>query len=98
MRRPGHLVLRIEACSPTAAGSVRGMATKLHRDPELAAAVARARVQAERSGELRPPRVGTVVPSMPSEAQKIIGDWVRDGGYQDAVTRIGLEDPDLATQ
>ncbi len=71
------------------------MATELHLEPELAAVVQQARQRAE-EGELArgpfPPFESTI----PTEAGKVIAQWLRDGGYDDAVALIGAEDPDLA--
>jgi hypothetical protein len=97
---------RLVAGHPPAAGSppiqiVRydpTVATELHLDPDLAAVVKAARERAEESGEL--PR-GTFPPpeaTIPSEAAPAIAAWLRDGGYDAAIERIAVEDPDLANQ
>jgi len=74
------------------------MAMRLHLDPELASVVERARQRAVESGEL--PR-GPFRPFQsrlsPQEAEVIV-EWLRDGGYDDAIAQIAAEDPDLANQ
>jgi hypothetical protein len=67
-------------------------------DPELRELVARARRRAEEAGELRPPSHGPIRSSISPEAQAVIMEWLRDGGYAEAVARIAAEDPDLADQ
>lgn len=67
-------------------------------DPELRRLVERARRAAEEAGELRPPGRGPIRSSISPEAQAVIMEWLRDGGYAEAVARIAAEDPDLADQ
>lgn len=67
-------------------------------DPELRRLVERARRAAEEAGELRPPGRGPIRSSISAEAQAVIMEWLRDGGYAEAVARIAAEDPDLADQ
>ncbi len=79
-------------------GHDRAVATGLHLEPGLAAVVQAARERAEDSGEL--PR-GTFLPlesTIPTEAATVIGEWLRDGGYDAAIGRIAAEEPDLANQ
>lgn len=75
------------------------MPTELRLDPELAAAVARARLRAAEHGEW-PPKVARhpFQPSIPPEAVEVISDWLRDGGYRDAIAQIAADDPDLADE
>lgn len=72
------------------------MATKLHLDPELAAVVERARRRAEEMGELPRGPFAPFESKIPPEAADVLHEWLSDGGYEQAVTRIGDEDPDLA--
>ena len=67
-------------------------------DPELRELVDRARRAAEEAGEMHPPGRGPLSSSMSPEAQAVILEWLRDGGYAEAVARIASEDPDLADQ
>jgi hypothetical protein len=72
------------------------MATELHLDPELEEVVRVARRRAEEMGELPrgpfPPFESTLTP----EARKLIAEWLRDGGYDEAIARIAIEDLGLA--
>ncbi|PZS17353.1 MAG: hypothetical protein DLM54_09815 [Acidimicrobiales bacterium] len=74
------------------------MATELHLDPELAATVRLAQRRAEDAGELPRGSLTASEPTIPPEAAKVIADWLRDGGYDEAIARIATEDPDLANQ
>ncbi len=74
----------------------RGMATELHLDPELAEAVRLARRRAEEMGELPRGPFAPFESTLPPEARELIAGWLRDGGYDEAIARIALEDPDLA--
>jgi hypothetical protein len=67
-------------------------------DPELAAVVERARHRAQAAGELRPLRLTTPASALPEEARPIVHEWLRDGGYDDAVALVVSQDPDLAIQ
>lgn len=67
-------------------------------DPELRELIKRARRAAEEAGELRPPGRGPVPSAISPEAQAVIMEWLRDGGYAEAVARIAAEDPDMADQ
>lgn len=74
------------------------MATEVHLDPELAEVVESARRLASEMGEW--PR-GPLPPfevQIPAPAAAVISAWLRDGGYEEAITRISIEDPDLANQ
>jgi hypothetical protein len=73
------------------------VSTELHLDPELAAVVEQARRRAADSGEWprRPRRA--FQSDMPTEAANVIAEWLRDGGYDEAIAQITAEDPDLAT-
>jgi hypothetical protein len=75
------------------------MATELHLDPELAEVVERGRTLLAEMG-VWPSRAPArpQAPTIPPEAAKALLDWKRDGGYDEAVARIGAEDPDLADQ
>ena len=74
------------------------MATKLRLDPELAEVVERARRRAATAGELTPPRVGSFKSPLPPEAERILREWLDDGGYDAAVAEIAAADPELANQ
>jgi hypothetical protein len=75
------------------------MVTELNLGPELAEAVDRGRKLLADMG-VWPSRapVRPLAPTIPPDAAKALLDWKRDGGYDDAVARIGAEDPDLADQ
>lgn len=79
-------------------GTILSMATKLRLDPELAEVVERARDRATAAGEMAPPRVGRLASPLPPEAQRLVGDWLDDGGYDAAIAEIVAEDPELANQ
>jgi hypothetical protein len=74
------------------------MATKLHLDPELATVVERARRRAHEMGELPRGPFPPFESAIPSEAAEVLLDWLHNGGYEQAVARIGDEDPDFATE
>lgn len=74
------------------------MATTLRLDPELAEVVERARDRAASAGEMAPPRTGRLASPLSPEAQRLVGDWLDDGGYDAAIAAIAAEDPDLANQ
>ena len=75
------------------------MATELHLDPELAEVVERGRKLLAEMG-VWPSRAPArpLAPTIPSEAVKALLEWKRDGGYDEAVARMGAEDSDLADQ
>jgi hypothetical protein len=75
------------------------MATELNLDPELAEVVERGRKLLAEMG-VWPSRAPArpQAPTIPPEAAKALLDWKRDGGYDEAVARIGAENPDLADQ
>ncbi len=72
------------------------MATELHLDPELAEVLKLARRQAEEMGELPRGPFSPFESTLPPEASELVTAWLRDGGYDEAIARIGAEDPDLA--
>jgi hypothetical protein len=75
------------------------MASELHLDPELAEVVERSRKLLAEMG-VWPSRAPArpLAPTIPPEAAKVLSDWKRDGSYDEAVARMGAEDPDLADQ
>jgi len=79
-------------------GSLLPMAIVPKQDPELAAVVERARRRAEVSGELRTRGSGVFVSPLTPEARAIVLEWLRDGGYDEAIARVVADDPELATQ
>jgi hypothetical protein len=74
------------------------MANQRTISPELAAAVARARVAAEEAGELRSTPAGSPNAGLSPEARAALADWRSSGDYDRAVAEIVADDPDLATQ
>ncbi len=74
------------------------MTTKLHLDPELAAVVERARQRAEEMGELPRGPFPARESQIPPEVADLMLEWLRDGGYEQAIARIASEDPDLANE
>lgn len=74
------------------------MASNLRLDPELAEIVAAARQRAIESGEIGGPPPGPFVSPFPPAVRKVVADWLRSGGYDEAVARVCAEDPELATQ
>jgi hypothetical protein len=73
------------------------VALEFQLDPHFAAVVERARRRAVGLGDV-PARQGTFEPTVPEEARAVIAEWVRDGGYEEALAEIAAEDPDLANQ
>jgi hypothetical protein len=74
------------------------MATGLHSDPELVAAVDRARREAQRAGELRSSPPGRLDDFVDPEARAALARWVASGGYERALAEVVADDPDLADQ
>lgn len=74
------------------------MATELRLDQELADVVQRGRRRAREAGELPRGPFPHYEPPIPPEAAAAVSDWLRDGGYDEAIARIVAEDPDLANQ
>jgi hypothetical protein len=74
------------------------VATELHLDPDLAAVVQLARMRIDESGELPRGPFPPFESAIPPEAATIVADWLRDGGFDEAIDRIAAEDPDLANQ
>ena len=72
------------------------MAATLRLDPDLAAAVDRARKLAEDAGELSPSRGGSFESRIPPEVGSAIVELLRDGTYAATVARVVADDPDLA--
>jgi hypothetical protein len=66
-------------------------------DPHFAAVVERARRRAVGLGEV-PARQGSFEPTVPEDARSVIAEWLRDGGYEEALAEVVAEDPDLANQ
>lgn len=64
---------------------------------EFAAAVERAKVRAERTGELRPGPSTSLATSVPQDLADFVDRILTDGTYAREVARIGQEDPDLAS-
>jgi len=74
------------------------VATELHLEPDLATVVEAARERARESGELPRGTFPPLKPTIPPEAAGVLASWLRDGGYDAAISRIAAEDPDLANQ
>lgn len=74
------------------------MPTELRLDPELAAVVERARQRAAEHGEWPQVADRPFQTTIPSEAAEVISEWLRDGGYRDAIAQIAIDDPDLANE
>lgn len=74
------------------------MALQPTLDPELAALVARSRQRAAIAGEFRPRPAPPFASSLSPEAQSIVREWLYDGGYDEAVTRVVADDPELAIE
>ncbi len=64
---------------------------------ELDAAVRRAQQHAAATGELRPNRKGSHRPPLSVEVSEFIREIIADGTYEQEITRIGKEEPDLAS-
>lgn len=56
------------------------------------------RRRAEEAGELRFDPRSPVESAIPPEVAEVIATWLRDGGYEQAIARIAVEEPDLAIQ
>lgn len=77
---------------------MKSMSRTLRSDPELNAAIDRARELAEAAGELRGSPLSANPASLPAEAAEIVASWVREGGYSRAAADVAAADPDLADQ
>ena len=96
------------ACAQGSRSSVRGVArvrcrtlgclSTLRLDPVLTAVVERSRALAAEAGELRAPQPGPLKSPLSSEEQRVVREWLDDGGYDAALAIISAEDPDLANQ
>ena len=75
----------------------RAMST-LRLDPVLTAVVERSRALAAEAGELRAPQPGPLKSPLSPEEQRVVREWLDDGGYEAALAIISAEDPDLANQ
>jgi hypothetical protein len=74
------------------------MATSPSHDPELGAVIERARRRAEDRNELRATRPVAYESPLSPEARAIVLEWLRDGGYDEAVALVVADDPEVATQ
>jgi hypothetical protein len=74
------------------------MALRPVLDPELAAVVERARRRAAAAGELEPARSRRAESVLAPEARALVQEWLRDGGYDQAVALVVADDPELAIQ
>lgn len=74
------------------------MTTRQRLDPDLVATVERARARAAELGELSPRRVGPIDSAFTDQARTIMTDWLREGGYEQALASIAADEPDLAVQ
>lgn len=72
------------------------MAIKPEASSGLEAAVARARLRAATTGELRPTFTGSTVAPVSEELADFVQTILTDGTYAEAVAGIGIDDPDLA--
>lgn len=72
------------------------MTVKKALPPELEAAVARARAQAELAGELEPKRSRDGFPVLPEEATQFVRDVLSDGSYVEEIRRLGAQDSEIA--
>lgn len=64
---------------------------------ELQDAVRQARQRAQVTGELLPTPEGPGRAPMSAAVSKLIRQILTDGSYEQEITRIGKEDPDLAS-
>lgn len=74
------------------------MATALNLDPELQAAVDRARELARERDELREEPWAPPIEPLPAAAREALRGWVSSGDYDRAVAEVVAGDPDLQTQ
>lgn len=74
------------------------MATRQRPDESLEGVVERCRARAAASGELTPQSVGPIESVFTDDARKMMADWQREGGYEQALVAIAAVDPDLAVQ
>jgi hypothetical protein len=64
---------------------------------ELQAAVTRAQQRAAVTGELLPPSEISAREPMSADVSKFVREILTDGTYEQEITRIGKQDPDLAS-
>lgn len=72
------------------------MAIEPEASTQLKAAVARVRLRAASTGELRPIVTNSTAAPMSEEVADFVQRILTDGTYAQAVAGIGNEDPDLA--
>jgi hypothetical protein len=72
----------------------------VHRtmSPALEAAVERARLEAQSTGELLRGPEGSAESPFDATEREIIASWHSSGGYERAVAEFVDRDPDIATQ
>ena len=67
-------------------------------DPALDAVVERSRAQAAAAGQLTTPHCGPLRSSLSLEEQRVVREWLDEGGYGRALAMIVAEEPGMANQ
>ena len=70
----------------------------LRLDPALIAVVERSRAQAAAAGELTAPRCGPLRSPLSLDEQRVVREWLDEGGYERALSTIVAEEPGMANQ
>ena len=67
-------------------------------DPALVTVVERSRAQAAADGELTAPRCGPLRSPLSLEEQRLVCEWLDEGGYERALAMIVADEPGMANQ
>ena len=67
-------------------------------DPALVTFVERSRAQAAAAGELTAPHRGPLRSPLSIDEQRVVRDWLDEGGYERALAMIVAEEPGMANQ
>ena len=70
----------------------------LRLDPALSAVVERSRAEAAAAGQLIAPRCGPLRSPLSLDEQRVVRDWLDQGGYERALAMIVAEEPGIANQ
>ena len=72
--------------------------SRLRLDPALVAVIERSRAEAAAAGEFTAPRCGPLRSPLSLEEQRVVGDWLDEGGYGRALAMIMAEEPGMVNQ
>ena len=67
-------------------------------DPALVTVVERSRAHAAAAGEVTAPHRGPLRSPLSLEEQRLVCEWLDEGGYERALAEIVAEEPGMANQ